>query len=378
MDCTPVHVEIYIPSSLSIDGLIMPAVSLRIGLPFSFAVTPGVVNVPFDPIALEKLLAKLLTLEADVASTTKPPLEPSLVARARAALANIVPELSTGGMSGAYFLHDEHGHRIAVFKPSDEEYGAENAPKRRASTPLLPPGGGAQREVAAFRLDTSVVGFEDCRAGVPATYWADDFHHAVFVGGETVSKSGSLQAYVHNEGESHVMSSSRFSVDDVHRIGVLDMRLLNMDRNGENLLVQRNGDAFRLVPIDHAYTLPADLGQAYFEWLHWKQAKVPFTPRMLSYIAAIDIDADARLLRSLGLDEAAVRTMTLSTALLKAGATRGMTLFEIASLASRASFDEPCALELLPRDLCSNGRSVDELLAVITAAINDLPTTNAA
>lgn len=277
MDHTPVHVEIFIPTSLNADGLITPAISLRIGLPFTFAATSSVLDVPFDSIAIEKLLAAFLA----EATSGKAPEEPLLVTRAREALAMVAPELSKDGMSGTYFLHDAHGNRIAVFKPQDEEFGAENAPKRRSSTPLLPPGGGAAREVAAYQLDQAVVGFDDCRAGVPATYWADNFQHKAFVRGSELLKSGSLQEFVPNDGESHVMSSSRFPVDDVHRIGVLDMRILNMDRNGENMLVKREGDHFSLIPIDHSYILPADLGQAYFEWLHWKQAKMPFTQRMV-------------------------------------------------------------------------------------------------
>lgn len=90
-----------------------------------------------------------------------------------------------------------------------------------------------------------------------------------------------------------------------------------------------------------------------------------------------------------------MRTMMISTSLLKvlklasvlhvdialtlsqAGAARGLTLFEIASLASRASFDEPCTLETLVRDLPSDKHSLEELLAALTAAINDLPSITA-
>ena len=40
---------------------------------------------------------------------------------------------------------------------------------------------------------------------------------------------------------------SSFSVADVHRIGILDIRLMNMDRHGGNILVRRSSAA-GLVP----------------------------------------------------------------------------------------------------------------------------------
>lgn len=36
---------------------------------------------------------------------------------------------------------------------------------------------------------------------------------------------------------------SSFSVADVHRIGILDIRLMNMDRHGGNILVRRSSAA---------------------------------------------------------------------------------------------------------------------------------------
>lgn len=35
------------------------------------------------------------------------------------------------------------------------------------------------------------------------------------------------------------MGASRFSVQDVHRIGILDIRLVNTDRHAGNILVRR-------------------------------------------------------------------------------------------------------------------------------------------
>lgn len=153
-----------------------------------------------------------------------------------------------------------------------------------------------------------------------------------------LEKFGSLQAYVDNDGESSAFGSTLFNVEDVHRIGVLDIRLFNMDRNEENMLVRKESDGqLRLIPIDHTYCLPAvtNLDGAFFEWQYWPQAKKPFSQTTKDYVAAINIDQDAQLLRSLGFPEASVTTMTVSTLLLKEAVSSGWTLHDIACFMSR-------------------------------------------
>ena len=52
-------------------------------------------------------------------------------------------------------------------------------------------------------------------------------------------KLASLQQYVRHDGDAADAGASRFSVRDVHAIGILDIRLLNSDRHAGNLLVRR-------------------------------------------------------------------------------------------------------------------------------------------
>lgn len=76
---------------------------------------------------------------------------------------------------------------------------------------------------------------------------------------------------------------SRFSAEDVHRIGILDLRLFNTDRHSGNLLVNQTEDKNEshpwlarrvdLIPIDHGFCLPEALEPPYFEWMHWPQVK---------------------------------------------------------------------------------------------------------
>jgi len=51
---------------------------------------------------------------------------------------------------------------------------------------------------------------------------------------EIKKEIGSLQKYVSNIGSLTDLSPSLFSVEDVHRIAQLDIRLFNVDRNDEN------------------------------------------------------------------------------------------------------------------------------------------------
>jgi len=71
-------------------------------------------------------------------------------------------QLCMEGVGGTYWIGEEE-QWMGVFKPVDEEPGAPLNPKESLTVPLMPPGGGAIREVAAFLLDRN-----GC-AGVPET-----------------------------------------------------------------------------------------------------------------------------------------------------------------------------------------------------------------
>jgi len=236
-------------------------------------------------------------------------------------------QLCMEGVGGTYWIGEDQ-QWMGVFKPVDEEPGAQLNPKGSLTVPLMPPGGGAIREVAAFLLDTD--GF----AGVPETLLLRNVYHPQFNNNnqpQLISKTGSLQKFVQNIGNSESMGSNCFSIQDVHHLGILDIRLLNMDRNGENiLLVKDEMNSIRLVPIDHSYTLPETLGDFYFEWQYWRQAKIPFDSQALQFIRDIDIEADSIELARLGISDKAIMYMRLASLLLKKGAAAGLSLFDIA------------------------------------------------
>jgi len=253
-------------------------------------------------------------------------------------------DLCSQGVGGTYFVKDPLGHKHSIFKPEDEEPGSVDNPKDLMKVPLLPPGRGSIREVAAYLLDR---GF----AGVPET-------HLISPKINGVLKRGSIQRYIPNNGESGCMSSSRFRAEDIHRIGILDIRLFNMDRTAENMLVVQKGDQYRLVPIDHTYCLPEKLDNAFFEWMYWPQAKVPFSREATEFIRSIDVQSELKQLRKLGFNWKEMRTLEVTTIFLQKCLVYGFNLFEIAGMMCRDSEHES-ELEYLvttTKNLCGQER----------------------
>lgn len=66
-----------------------------------------------------------------------------------------------------------------------------------------------------------------------------------------------------NNGPIENFSPDLFPLDEVHKIAILDLRILNLDRNSENILVKPkiiNGKkTFKLIPIDHGLSIPDNL-----------------------------------------------------------------------------------------------------------------------
>lgn len=277
---------------------------------------------------------------------SSPPTSNNLLVSAYESLSTGYVRLSPTGLGGTYYLYNKDYHSLAVFKVADEELGAVNNPKGILEcVPLITPGVGFLREIAAWLLD------KDGRAGVPEThFFSVESTHPSFKYSDDTIKYGSLQKFIPNIGNAESISSSYFLTSDVHNIGILDLRIYNLDRNLENLLVtvQKTEDdkkVYRLVPIDHGSSLPPSLGDTFFEWLYWSQAKEPFSQDELNYISSIDIQKDAIILYNLGFPNDCIRTMKISTTWLKYGAEEGLNLFEIGYFACRPNQSKPSFLE---------------------------------
>ncbi|GJM99156.1 hypothetical protein PR202_ga16235 [Eleusine coracana subsp. coracana] len=266
-----------------------------------------------------------------------------------------LPVMSAEGSGGVYFMQDATGQKnVAVFKPIDEEPMAENNPR---GLPLSTDGEGmkrgtvvgegALREVAAYILDHPAgncksgdsVGF----SGVPPTALVRSLHR-----GKSF-KIGSLQMFMKNNGSTEDMGPRAFPVQEVHKIAVLDIRLANADRHAGNILTCKEGEGgnYKLIPIDHGYCLPEKFEDCTFEWLYWPQAREPFTDETIAYIRSLDAEKDIKLLKFHGweLSPRCARVLRISTMLLKKGAARGLTPYDIGRILCRETVNRDSEIE---------------------------------
>lgn len=210
-----------------------------------------------------------------------------------AMLVGIVPTMTMEGTSGTYLIKDNYKKTIALFKPIDEEAFAPNNKKgysgkfgQESFRKGILSGEGSIREVAAYLLD------RDGFFSVPDTTFVEithpsfncDYHEMLCIDDQSMEtmknsiihkyvlenvvqtnginntgkfisseiennslkrKYGSLQRFIKSNDVAANYGSCLFSIEyyynvnfrDVHRIGILDIRILNCDRNDENLLV---------------------------------------------------------------------------------------------------------------------------------------------
>ncbi|KAK7295550.1 hypothetical protein RJT34_18460 [Clitoria ternatea] len=273
------------------------------------------------------------------------------------------------GLGGAYYFRNSDGENVAIVKPTDEEPYAPNNPKGFVGKALGQPGLKRSvrvgetgfREVAAYLLD------HDHFANVPSTALVKVTHSIFNVndrvkGGmypnkKQISKIASLQQFIPHDFDASDYGTSSFPVAAVHRIGILDIRILNTDRHAGNLLVRKlegfgRFDQVELFPIDHGLCLPETLEDPYFEWIHWPQASIPFTDDELDYIYHLDPFRDSEMLRMElpMIREACLRVLVLCTIFLKEAAAFGLCLAEIGDMMSRefqGHDEEPSELELI-------------------------------
>merc|ERR1719410_906921 len=218
------------------------------------------------------------------------------------------------------------------------------------------PGESCLREVAAYLLD------HDGFSGVPMTTLAEARHPAFNTNGARLKlaeggasmgkhslidttattlekKVGSIQEFVRAECSMDDLSPSKLNVDEVHKIAILDIRLMNADRNAANLLCRRRSDnTLELVPIDHGFCLRTALDIAWFDWcwLDWPQLKKSVSKKTREYILSLDIEDDAHTLKErFNISEEALDLFRASNRILKTGIEMGLNLYDIATMCCR-------------------------------------------
>lgn len=224
------------------------------------------------------------------------------------------PELCALGTGGVYFIRPSgiKGNNIsAVFKPTDEEPGEKNNPKGHCCVHLSGvkaervgmkdgsrPGEGALRERAVYLLD-----YESISGIPPTTMVSLKSTTSMFSVDSSMEKIGSLQKYIPFDFDAEECGTGLFPVEEVQKICLADIRFVNKDRNGQNILIsrRRNGSV-TLTPIDHGYCFPTNLKDFDFEWMYWPQAKHTFTEHFKKFIEELDPRKDLDVLASHGID----------------------------------------------------------------------------
>ena len=182
----------------------------------------------------------------------------SIISEANAGLnIGLDPKLALEGTGGTYFMKTAGQNIGAVFKPTDEEAYAPMNPKKYSGKlgeiglrPGVFSGESAYREVAAYLLDESHF------SAVPKTVLVQAQHpNFSYPIDKIYPKTGSLQEFIPNIGTVDDFSTSIFSTLEIQKICILDIRILNMDRNEGNILVCKNENHYKLVPIDHGLSI---------------------------------------------------------------------------------------------------------------------------
>ena len=323
------------------------------------------------------------------------------------------PKLLEDGTSGVYQIRNVDKEVIAIFKPFDEEANAPNNQKgyvnsfgSKSFREGILSGEATIREEATYLLDSFC---DKYNFDVPSTTFVELCHKAfkinfeemktmendeyvkrssimkrflienlrggkgnnsseqdIFMSNEKYNyipkKYGTLQKFISSTGVVADYSYSLFTVEEAHKIMILDFRILNCDRNDENILIQKkiktseDSDEekkfYKLIPIDHALSFPSCLEIGDFDicWMSWKQANIPFTQEEKEYIESINIIEDMERLNSyIYLRPECWKYFRISNTVLKVCTKYNLTPYEIGSLLYHFDYDNktPSKIKLI-------------------------------
>jgi len=254
----------------------------------------------------------------------------------------LAPNLTMDGTGGTYVLRGTSRKPLAVFKPIDEEPFAPLNPRGYVGSlgslgfrNGVLSGEAGYREVAAYALDHEH--FADVPCTVLAEIQNSSFNYPPT--SQPWPKLGSLQVFVPNKGSSEDFAPSKFSKHEVHKIALLDIRFLNMDRNEGNILVTQ---ANTLAPIDHGLTFPdtLDICTEDLCWMSWPQSREAVSDEDCEHIFKIDILGDMSVLkRNFSFSDTVLKNMRAAHLVLRKGLAKGLTLHQIGSIIYRQEFD---------------------------------------
>ena len=310
---------------------------------------------------------------------------------------------------GVYFMRALCGRKVAVFKPFDEEQGMPNNTKGYHGTGELglrqftKPGYGCVRELAAYVMDVG----NFCR--VPPTMLVHcehpvlNYYQRNGIKCHPYPKLGSLQKFIHACDTFEDVGASLLSDLEVQKVALLDLRLLNGDRNASNILAihkknhvqdgctccnsctnsrlteakeshllsDAGGESeYELVPIDHGYCLPSRLliHELDWAWFYYPQVNRPVHEVIKQYLRELDLDALlVSMLSHVSLPEESIFLAKISHQLVVDGVAAGLNLFEIATIVARVKDHIPSSLERAIEEAEENAyRTIEMRLAALS------------
>lgn len=290
--------------------------------------------------------------------------------------AGVPPTAIVRGQHAAFYVHDDGHERNASpsLSGSDTDvsplsHALVGAPMSIGDAALGPPAS-VEVRLVPFVATSQLPSLSQHTTSVDASPLSMDTAPVSTSSHRVRGKTGSFQAFVSNASviEEHYSSIPRLDVDEVQMIAAFDMRVLNADRNTDNILVQvqlrdppagaaskglrhRKVTHLKLIPIDHGYILPGDVGVVNMDWCwaEWPQVKLPMTDKVKALIRSMDADADIARLRSVFprsvLSERCLMVLRLTTAILKRAEASGLTLAHAAAVIARTDFTSHSLME---------------------------------
>ena len=267
---------------------------------------------------------------------------------------NLAPNLTWDGTGGTYLMKDSYRKVRGVFKPIDEEPYAPLNPrgyigrlKDNGIRPGILSGEAAYREVAAYLLDYGGL------SGVPPTALVESQHpiYNYMLNTPESPKQGSFQEFIANKGAIEDFSSTKFNKFEVQKIAILDIRILNMDRNEGNIIVTYDD---HLVPIDHGLSISDcfDIYDYDLCWMNWQACKEPTDSYFVDIIRSLDPVQDITFLKhAMPFRDKCLRNIRISSLLLKKGVAAGLTLNQIGSMLYRVGSEESIIEQLVIKSI---------------------------
>ncbi len=273
----------------------------------------------------------------------------------------VKPKRVSIGASGVYFLMDRLGRQIGVFKPAELEVNRpENSSSRILSSFKFTPETCYQRERAVYLLD------REHFASVPHTITVrlprSGFQNDVLSEHLDPFVTGSFQVFIHETSHFEDVREKDFDPHEIHKIAILDIRILNADRHTENLLANTQQI---LYPIDHGFCLLDNAAQLkFYAWMEQPEAEAPWTAEELAYISRIDPDKDIATLRKKvsSITEETLLRCKIATLLLKKGASRGLTPFQIGDLMVGKNYAQSYFEMTIFPQISQNPSQIDHIL----------------